>query len=719
MPEVEQEATPVDLSAGQTELEKRYVEPAAEITAEGFKKEDAESAAKLLRDREAVKLVIDNAQLSDTYINIMQWSAAWTLIDTLYQSPQAATAFDGGNVAQANVPKFTLSNNLNSITPKLIEGIFYEDPPFMLRPQAGADPEIVKAKTAVFSEQLWDMRFRQEAEYALEQMALFGTCIMKWGYCEYSKTVKKRVRKAQRKEVPGQAGNGSTFVETPESMQFEVKKEKKLVSRPWIKFCDIRTVLVDPGCRQGDIRRAKWVIYRDYATYGDLDALRQTAGYNVPSEAAMRALFLNTATSTPSDNIAMTIPEQMFGYLQHALPRNKRTSADPLEKPLELLEYWDNNRVIVVLACNGHNILLRNEENPYEVIPFFSANWRNIPDSFWGQGLGLLIGYEQLVEQGVTNLALDLLAYCLQPTALRKKGFNTPTQNVRWKQGGIIDVDEDVDKAFKFLEMPSVPSEAWQFIQQAKTDAAGSSGANEQVVQGVSAMGTRSTGMRSATGANAVISANASRLDGPINRFMTQIFEPWLYEMDELDNDLMPTDVLYDILGEKLGDAYRQGKVEHDKYRNAKMEYEVLAGSHLGAKKEMAQFLPIIMNLLNTPTFVSNIMDGHYMFDGPAIFKAFADAAGWKFSQNFMRPMTSKEIEVYEGNKPAAIQQRQAQAQAQMQTQKFQQAQQAEDQKQLGKAGAEVLRQATEHAMDGELLNGAPDNQGFGSTTTL
>jgi hypothetical protein len=387
-----------------------------------------------------------------------------------------------------------------------------------------------------------------------------------------------------------------------------------------------------------------------------------------------------------------------------------------LENPMEILERWDNERVIVVLSFNGHNILIRNEANPYGKIPFLSANWRNIPDCFYGQGLGILIGSEQLVEQGVTNLALDLLAYGLQPTAIRKKGFNTLTQNTRWGQGKIIDVDEDVDKAFKFLEMPPVPSEAWQFIQQAQAAAATTSGANEQVIQGAGAAGIRTTGMRSGTGAAAVVQANASRLDGPDGRFIRQIFIPWLYQMDELNNDLIPTSVLRQTLGDELGEAF---KVDHIEYRNAIVEYEVLAGAHLGAKKEMAQALPLIIQLLNNPTFVQNVTDGGYMFDGVAIFKAFVDAAGWKFSQNFLRKMTPEEKQKHEANSPAAIQQNQLQAQKQSQLSQFQHDETMENERQLGKATAEVTRQAISHGLANLETEGEPGNTGFGDVTGL
>lgn len=695
-------------------LEKHNVTPAEPTIEEMY--QDPETGVWMYSDAAALQLVIEDAAQSDNYANINQWASQWTMSDLILQSPQNASAFDGGNVAQANVPKYTLSNHLSAITPKIMGGLFFEDPPFLLRPRPGTTQEITLAKTALFSAQLWDMKFEEEVEYGLEQMALLGTTIFKWGYSEKD----KKVKAVRRKQVPAQlsalGGAVTQDIDTPDSDDFEVYTDTIKVSRPWIRYCDIRTVLVDPGCRVGDIRRAKWVIYRDYVTYDTLNDLRKVPGYNIPPEKTLRDIFLARPTSG-MDNISMTIPEGMRGYLQHALPRNFKTSADKLQLPMELLERWDKDRVIVVLVFGGHNILIRNEVNPYGCLPFFSANWRNLPDSFYGQGLGQLIGPEQVVEQGVTNLALDLLAYGLQPTAIRKKGWNVPTQFTRWKQGGIIDVDDDVDKSFKFLEMPGVPAEAWQAISQAKQAAEATSGANENFVQGASSMGGRATGARTATGAAGVIAANASRLDGPTERLVRQVFVPWLYQMDELNNQLLPTSVLRQVLGEEMGQEY---KGDHIKFRQARFEYEVLAGAHLGAKKEMSQALPIIIELINNPTFSKNLNDAGYTWDAYAVFRMFTDAAGWKFSQDFVKKMNPQQLKQYQENQPAQLQQRQLQAQQAMQTQKFQQEKELEDQKQLGKAGAEVLRSATEHSL-GQLETGEPSNspQSFGAETTL
>src|SRR5271157_6288894 len=135
-----------------------YIEPAAEITTENTSV-DSETDIFQFNDSAAVKLVLADTEKADTFVNVQQWANGWTMADLLYQSPATQSAFDGGNAGQASVPKYMVSNHISAIVPKVMGGIFYEDPPFLLRPRPGVEPDVVQAKTSIFSAQLGAMDF--------------------------------------------------------------------------------------------------------------------------------------------------------------------------------------------------------------------------------------------------------------------------------------------------------------------------------------------------------------------------------------------------------------------------------------------------------------------------------------------------------------------------------------------------------------------------------
>jgi hypothetical protein len=144
--------------------------------------------------------------------------------------------------------------------------------------------------------------------------------------------------------------------------------------------------------------------------------------------------------------------------------------------------------------------------------------------------------------------------------------------------------------------------------------------------------------------------------------------------------------------------------IDHEKFRNAKMEYEVLAGAKLGPKKEMAQFFTFLTQILNNPTIGEMIAESGYTFDIIAIFKMFADASGWKYSQPFLVKMTPEQQKLRAQNSPSGIQAQRGQQAQQQSVQKFQQTVQEEQEKELSKAGGEVIRTAIEHGMQTDPL---------------
>ncbi len=118
----------------------------------------------------------------------------------------------------------------------------------------------------------------------------------------------------------------------------------------------------------------------------------------------------------------------------------------------------------------------------------------------------------------------------------------------------------------------------------------------------------------------------------------------------------------------------------------------------------MAQFFPFLIQLMNNPTFVTMLNVAGYKFDAVAAFKNFAAFAGWKYSQDFVVQMTPEERQKADAQLPSAIQAQKGQQAQQQSVQQFQQNVREEQEKELSKAGGEVMRSAIEHGMQTDPL---------------
>ena len=237
-----------------------------------------------------------------------------------------------------------------------------------------------------------------------------------------------------------------------------------------------------------------------------------------------------------------------------------------------------------------------------------SANWWNRPKAFYGMGIGLTVGQNQRVDQGTINSILKILSFGVNPVYLRARDSNSPTQMIRTSIGKIISVDGEVDKAYKLLEQPKVPAETWAALQNSEANTESTTGADQALVQGSSA-GPRNGMGRSATGANNLAQASATRLDGPLDNLIDQVFEPWLYILDELIYNYISDKEIVDILGDELGEEYKH-KVNMQEYHAGKVIFEVLAGAVSSAKRTMAQSLTLDLPVSREPA-IPRILGRH------------------------------------------------------------------------------------------------------------
>lgn len=651
----------------------------------------------------ALRLVVQDAGQFDSWDQTQAWRTWWREAEILYQAPRNVSAWEGSNVTRANVVRFTVAKHVNSIAPQMYNGLFFDSPPFKLRPRPGTKEYTTRAWEAVLAAVLDLMDFSSTVKRYWIACPLFGTAIVKWGWCSEQKKVKKYVRKTDSTTVSLPLGQE---VKLHPKVEFKEEEETKIIERPFCDLLDHRRVFVSPSCRVGDIRSAKWVIYQDYLNYYDIENLRNDPAYTLPDEETLKSYFFKPkepAVPPSAQLYANSTPQAA-----QAKSPNIEDTADPLANTLEVLERVDEQgRIITVL---NRKLVIRNGMNDLGCINYNSSNWWDVVNSFWGLGLGRIIGQDQRVDTGVTNAALDLLSSKVNWTALRTKGSNAPTQPIRQRMGGIYDIDgDDARKAFYILETPNVPPEVWVTLQASQAAAESASGANELLVQGsLPAQGRTSMG-RTATGAGNLASASASRLQGPLDTFVDQVYKPLLYKITELIKERMPTQQIQDILGEKKGDEFVKS-LDWDEFMNARLDFEILAAGRMQAKRAMAQSLPLMFSLFGQPAVTEDLASRDKCVDWQLLVERIEEVSDWRYGSQIIRDMTPEE-------KQARQQQQQMNSKLQEQmtlnNQKFSQQQQLNDQENFGRAANQMLRVVAERTMQGAPTGTGTAREGF------
>jgi hypothetical protein len=479
-------------------------------------------------------------------------------------------------------------------------------------------------------------------------------------------------------------------------------------------------VWVDPKTDVGDIRRADFAIDVRYMDFYKLNDIREALselpkdhadrkGWVIPeTEQALMEWWL---TPSPGENVAPVLASDnstyMDGAVHHSEKQSIQVSPDLLFKKMEVLEYWDRNRKIMVI---DRKKVIYSGKNPYGVIPFLSANWWNREKAFYGMGLGLIVGQNQRVDQGTINAILKILSFGVNPIYLRKRDTNVPTQMIRTGLGKIYTVDSEVDKAFRLMETPKVPADIWSALAESEKATESTSGADQALVQG-SSSGPRSSMGRTATGASTLAGASATRLDGPLDNFIEQVFEPFLYILDDLALMHLSDAEIVNILGEEMGQEY---EVDLDAFHSGAVEFEVLAGAALAAKRTMAQSMTLITQIFENPTIQQSLADiNEEYIDFKEILSMWMESSEWKNKNAIIKPMTDKMKQKRQQESQAAQAQSKANVTAQSNQQKFQQKQQLEDQQTQNRIKRDLVVNAFRQNASSEAAEGTPSPNGI------
>jgi hypothetical protein len=307
-----------------------------------------------------------------------------------------------------------------------------------------------------------------------------------------------------------------------------------------------------------------------------------------------------------------------------------------------------------VLRPDGgdRGVLIRKEEHGLPFIPAFAANFWNIPNAGYGIGVGRLAGSDQRIEKGMVDALLDMLSYAVNQTYVRDRGANVPTQQIRMRLGGIVDVDtkpgQKVSDVFGIIESPKPPAEIFPILQNAAQDAETTTGADQAFNQG-SLPGKGSSAARTATGAGGIIAANAAKIQGPVGHFVQGVLLPFIELMDHFVKDRMSPSRIRETLSNDLATAF---DLDAQNFYESEDRFECLAGAHLAAKKAMAQALPLMVQIFENQPLIQQLNALGWMVDVKQLLEMFMEVSEWKNARELIRPMNKQEQQKYQQNNP-------------------------------------------------------------------
>lgn len=643
-------------------------------------------------DAAALSVVVQDYNRASTWLNDRRWPLMWVENDILYQSPRSLSVFEGSAVTRANVSRFTVAKQVNSLAPAITGAIFSDPTPFEIRPRPNVKQDTARAWKELVAELLDNICFKQELSYGIQGMVNQGTVIFKIGWETVTSIETHYTRKQAPPQVEMPLGPPLT-VFTEQSDEFEAVDVEVTHNRPVFEKCELGTVFIDPTWKNpNQIWRAQWIVHQRWLNYDDLTKLRENPDYDIPSDEILRHIFMGDTEQTESIE---SVQEALGANtsVHHAARPDFEYSEDPLMKPMEVLEWWSTTNVRCVLQ---KKCVIRNGKHKMPEKPFLSANYWDIENAGWGMGVGRIAGADQRVEQGMLNSILDILAFAVQPEYAIARGANVPTQDQRRRLGGIRMVDgEDASRAIQLIPQPGVPPDSWRAIQAAISGSEAATGADQATVQG-SLPGRGSSMGRSGTGAGIIGAASSGRLQSPVERVIDGVFLPFLKFLWQMVRERMPISEIRAI----LGDRAQFLQVDFADFMEASIKFDTLAGTRLAARNRMAQALPFLLEVFGNQALVQQLSSIGWKVNALELVQMVLDVSEWKNQADLIVPMTPQEMQTMAQQNPEAVKAQAAAAQ-QQNNQQFQMA--LEDKKIAGRIAAKSINTVHAAAVESPL----------------
>lgn len=515
---------------------------------------------------------------------------------------------------------------------------------FKIDATSGTPLECAEAQQAILTAQMKTCGYKgvslkTEMREVTFDGLFYGLGVAHYGWTSVQKNIIKKIQKQHLQTV---VVNGNLVQIPDESKDNEDETEDKVIgvmeiNMPKFEHVPLRRFRAAPDLRRGDPRVAEWCGRIIYCNSYDLDALRNTEGWNIPTREQLVALttpqMQAQAATNPLETMGSNTGNPVFQQTttpQKAYPENytERTAHDPLMRKLELFDYWTGDRHCVIL--NKEYPLLA-ESHKFRRPPFLGFCFRNAPDSAYGYGIAYWLTDFQRVCQGVINAFLDDMNLNLMGTYTAPAGTNNSAQ-AQWIFPGKVFKGDATGKLEPMTRNAIDAREPLSVIAQMKSWAAAISGAGPGTL---GANPGASGDMRTPAGVEAISGGESTKLQDLVDVISEQMFIPFLEYCIEQNQKLKPSQIRA-MLSEALGAAFQATPLD---VINGTYRVDISAGTKLAARQAINHSMGLIQSFLQAPGTVEHLAQTGMKIDYNGMFESIFDSFGVPYKEKIIVPM--------------------------------------------------------------------------------
>src|SRR5690348_572235 len=307
---------------------------------------------------------------SETFIATRGLIGRWNLAEIMLRAWVEPVKWKGSDQFRSHLGIPLVAENLYAIHSAVNQALLGGYKVFQIDPTSGTTIEVAEAQQALLNCELKTCGYNGVSVKTEMREITFDGLFYGFGVTHYGwKTVKKEIIKWVPKNPTKTVVVGDNPIEIP-SPEDEDAVQKKVVgtyeiNQPVFEHVPIRRFRYNPDLRRADPRVAEWCGRLIYCTGYDLDAMRNTQGWNIPTREQLVKLMvpqmMAAVPTNPMETLGSNTGNPVFQQTttpQKAYPENytDRVTHDPLARKFEVFDYWTRSRHCLVL--NNEYILL-------------------------------------------------------------------------------------------------------------------------------------------------------------------------------------------------------------------------------------------------------------------------------------------------------------------------------------------------------------------------